>query len=160
MKKIATLLAGMLLFAAAAFAQTPSVTTPSQNLRLQYKGARVIGNDVELTVTITNLSSEEVVLNLVGGTYQNGMAGSVAYDNDGNIYELNNILVSVGNKSYTEQYSSTAFPSQVPVKCHVFIRGVDKAANLFSKVKLCLLCPQLDIRNTGIHFEINNVSIK
>ena len=154
MKKIATILAGMLLFAAVAFAQTPSVTTPSQNLRLQYKGARAIGNDVELTVTITNLSQDEVVLNLVGGTYQNGMAGSVAYDNDGNIYELNNILVSVGNKSYTEQYSSTAFPSQV------FVRGVDKSANVFSKVKLCLLCPQLEIRNTGIHFEINNISIK
>lgn len=160
MKKIAAILAGMLLFAAAAFAQTPSVTTPSQNLRLQYKGARAVGNDVELTVVITNLSPDEVVLNLVGGTYQTGMAGSVAYDSEGNIYELNNVLVSVGNKSYTEQYSATAFPSQVPIKCHIFVRGVDKSADKFAKVKLCVLCPQLDIQSTGIHFEINNVSIK
>ena len=148
-----------LLLCAGAFAQT-SVTTPSQNLKLQFKGARLVGNDVELTVLVTNLSSQEVVLNLVGGMYQTGMAGSVAYDNEGNVYELGNILVSVGNKSYTDQYCAGNFPGKVAVKCHVLVKGMAREASSLAKLKLCLLCPQLDIKNTGICFELHDVSFK
>lgn len=142
-----------------AFAQT-SVTTPSQNLKLQFKGARTVGSDVELTVLVTNLSANEVVLNLVGGMYQTGMAGSVAYDNDGNVYELGNVLVSVGNKSYTDQYCAGNFPGKVAVKCHVLVKNVAKEASAIAKLKLCLLCPALDIRNTGICFELNDVNFR
>lgn len=159
MKKLLSIISALLVFAAAAFAQT-TVTTPSQNLKLQYKGARVVGNDIELTVVITNLSSAETVVNLVGGTYQNGAAGSIVYDSEGNIYEQGNVLVSVGNKSYTEQYSAGSFPSKVPVKCHVRVRNVASEASHFAKVKLCVLCPQLDIRNTGVCFELNELRIK
>ncbi|MBR1539399.1 MAG: hypothetical protein IJ636_07835 [Bacteroidales bacterium] len=147
------------LLCTGAFAQT-SVTTPSQNLKLQFKGARTVGNDVELTVLLTNLSANEVVINLVGGMYQTGMAGSVAYDNDGNVYELGNVLVSVGNKSFTDQYCAGSFPGKVAVKCHVLVKNVAREASSLSKLKLCLLCPQLDIRNTGICFEINDVNFK
>lgn len=158
MKRILTLLSAVLLFAGIASAQ--SITTPSQNLKLQYKGARVVGNDIELTVILTNLSANEVVLNLVGGTYQNGMAGSIVYDNEGNIYELGNVLVSVGNKSYAEQYSAGVFPASVPVKCHILVRNVASDAASFAKVKLCFLCPQLEIKNTGICFELNSINIR
>ena len=142
-----------------AFAQT-SVTTPSQSLKLQLKGARAVGNDVELTVLLTNLAASEVVVNLVGGMYQTGMAGSVAYDNEGNVYELGNVLVSVGNKSYTDQYCAGSFPGRVGVKCHILIRNVSKDASVISKLKLCVLCPQLDIKSTGICFELNEVNFK
>ena len=158
MKRFFTLLSAMVLFAAAAAAQ--SVTTPTQNLTLQYKGARAVGNDVELTVVLMNNSASEVVLNLVGGVYQTGMAGSIVYDNEGNIYELSNVLVSVGNKSLTEQYCAGNFPSKTPVKCHILVKGVASEAASFAKVKLCFLCPQLDIKNTGICFELNNLNIR
>ena len=158
MKRFLTLLSAVLLFAGIASAQ--SITTPSQAMKLQYKGARVVGNDVELTVVLTNLSQNEVVVNLVGGTYQTGMAGSVVYDNEGNIYELGNVLVSVGNKSYSEQYSAGNFPANVPVKCHMLVRNVASEAASFAKVKLCFLCPQLDIKNTGICFELNGLNIR
>lgn len=158
MKKLVIFLSAMVLFAATAAAQ--SVTTPSPDLKLQYKGARVSGNDVELTVVLTNLSSNEVVLNLVGGVYQTGMAGSIVYDNEGNIYEMGNILVSFGNKSFTEQYSAGNLPSKTPVKCHVLVRNVVSEATTFAKVKLCFLCPQLDIKNTGICFELDDIRVR
>ena len=65
MKKLVTLLSAVLLLSGVAVAQ--SVTTPSQSLKLQYKGAQAVGNDIELTVLLTNLSSQEVIVNLVGG---------------------------------------------------------------------------------------------
>ena len=159
MKKLLAIISALILWAGAAFAQT-TVTTPSQSLKLQYKGARAIGSDIELTVVVTNVSASETVVNLVGGSYQTGMAGSIVYDNEGNIYERGNVLVSVGNKSYTEQYSAGSFPSKVPVKCHILVRNVAAEAASFAKVKLCVLCPEIDIRNTGVCFELNDLRIK
>ena len=158
MKKLFTIIAA-LLFGVMAFAQT-TATTPSQDLKIQYKSSRLVGYDVELTVLVTNMSSSEVLVNLVGGIYQTGMGGSVAYDNDGNVYELGSILVSVANKSLTDQYSAMTFPSKVPVKCHILIKNVAKEADSVTKVKLCVLCPQLDVKSIGACFELNNVSFK
>lgn len=148
----------MVLFAGVASAQT--ITTPTQNLKLQYKGSRVIGNDVELTVLITNTASDDVTVYLVGGLYQTGMSGSIAYDNEGNINEMADVLVSVGNKSLTEQYCAGVFPAKVPVKCHILVRNVAKEARVFAQIKLCFLCPQFEINNTGICFELNNISFR
>ena len=159
MKKLTSILASLLL-CVAAFAQTTTITTPSRDLKLQLRDVQMLGSDVEITVLLTNLSQDEVLINLVGGIYQTGMGGSVAYDNDGNIYELQRVQVSVGNKNLTDQYSATTFPSAVPVKCHILIRGVAKEATAIAKVKLCVLCPQLDIKNTGACFELNNVSFR
>ena len=158
MKRLILTLAALVV-AVSGFAQI-SVTTPSQNLKLQFKGARTSGSNVEVTVLVTNLSDSEVVLNLVGGQYQTGMSGSVAYDNEGNVYELGNILVSVGNKSYSDQYCAGSFPSKVPVKCHILIKDISREASALTKIKLCLLCPQLGIQNTGICFELNDVNFK
>lgn len=158
MKRFFIFLSALVLFAASAAAQ--SVTTPSPDLKLQYKGARVSNNDVELTLVLTNLSANEVVLNLVGGVYQTGMSGSVVYDNEGNIYEMGNVLVSFGNKSYTEQYSAGSLPSKTPVKCHILVRNVASEAATFAKVKLCFLCPQLGIKNTGICFELDDLKVR
>jgi len=158
MKKLIAIFAS-LLFAAAAFAQT-SITTPSKDLRLQLRDVQMLGSDVELIVLLTNTSSEEAIINLVGGIYQTGMGGTVAYDNDGNVYELQRIQVSVANKNLTDQYSAYTFPSGVPVKCHILIRGVAKEATAFAKIKLCVLCGQLDIKNTGACFELNNISFR
>lgn len=158
MKKVLAFFSAMLLLATAAFAQSVSVTTPSQNLKLQFKSAERSGNDVVLTILVTNLSSSEQIVNLVGGQYQTGMAASIAYDNDGNVYELGNILVSIGNKSYSEQYCASSFPAGVPVKCHVMVKNLAPQASSFSKLKLCVLSPELDVKSVGACFEINNVS--
>lgn len=159
MKKVITLIATSLLIATAAQAQM-SITTPSQSLKLTFKGAQTVGDDVELTLLITNLAEAETVVNLVGGQYQTGMSGSVAFDTEGNIYELADVLVSMGNKSYTEQYSACSVPAGVPVKCHVLVKNVDKAATALTKVKLCVLAPQLGVTASGVCFELNNVSFK
>lgn len=159
MKKLLITVIAAVAFGAVAFAQT-TATTPSQDLKIQLKDSRIVGEDVELTLPVTNLSSSEVLINLVGGIYQTGMGGSVVYDNDGNVYELGRVLVSVANKTLTDQYSATTFPSKVPVKCHLKVLKVAKEASAFAKVKLCVLCPQLDVKNIGACFELNNVSFK
>ncbi|MBO4565937.1 MAG: hypothetical protein J5695_01780 [Bacteroidales bacterium] len=158
MKKFIAIFA-LLLFAVAAFAQT-SITTPSKDLRLQLRDVQMLGSDVEITVLLTNNSQNEVLINLVGGIYQTGMGGTVAYDNDGNVYELQRVQVSVANKNLTDQYSAYTFPAGVPVKCHILVKGVAKEATAFAKIKLCVLCAQLDIKNTGACFELNNVSFR
>ena len=158
MKKLITIIA-FVMIAAMSFAQT-TVTTPSKDIKLQLRGIRQLGDDVELTLLVTNLSNAEAVVNLVGGIYQNGAGGSVAYDNDGNVYELSRVLVSVANKTLTDQYSATAFPPQVPVKCHLLIKNVAPEATAFTRINICVLCPQLSLNNIGARFEINNVSFK
>ena len=155
MKKLTAILV-MLLLGVVAFAQT-TITTPSKDLRLQLRDVQLLGNDVEITVLLTNISQDEVLINLVGGIYQTGMGGSVAYDNDGNVYELQSVMVSVANKNLTDQYSATSFPADVPVKCHILVKDVAKEATALNKIKLCVLCPQLDIKNIGACFELNKI---
>lgn len=138
-----------------AFAQT--ISTPTDNLMLILKNVQKTGTDVEMTALVTNCSQQEIVLNLVGGQYQTGMSGSVAYDNEGNIYELGDVLVAVGRKAYTEQYCGVTIPSGVSIKCRFCIRNVDPAAAEFSKIKLCVLCNELALDSTGICFELNNI---
>lgn len=158
MKKLTAILV-MLLLGVVAFAQT-TITTPSKDLRLQLRDVQLLGNDVEITVLLTNISKDEVLINLVGGIYQTGMGGSVAYDNDGNVYELQSVMVSVANKNLTDQYSATSFPADVPVKCHILVKDVAKEATALNKIKLCVLCPQLDIKNIGACFELNKINFR
>ena len=160
MKKVLFTLFALLAMTIAAAAQQISITSPSQALKLEYKSAKVLGADVELTFLVTNLSENEIVLNLVGGQYQTGMGGSVVFDSEGNLYEHTDVQVAVGKKAFTEQYSAGIFPSNVPVKCHLTVKNVDTAASALTKVKLCLLSPQLGITNTGVCFELNNISFK
>ena len=160
MKKVLFAIFVLLATTVVAAAQQISVTSPSQSLKLEYKSASVNGADVELTFLVTNLSDNEVVINLVGGQYQTGMGGSVVFDSEGNLYEHTDVQVAVGKKAFTEQYSAGSFPSHVPVKCHLTVKNVDSAASALTKVKLCVLSPQLGISNTGICFELNNISFK
>lgn len=154
MKKILLLLASI-LFGTAMFAQT--IETPTDDLLLILKNVEKIGADVELTGLLTNCSNQEVVINLVGGQYQNGMTGSIAYDNEGNIYELGDMLVAVGKKAYTEQYCGVTVPSGVAVKVRMCIKNLDPEATELSKIKFCILCPELMIDSTGVCFELNNI---
>ena len=158
MKKLTAILV-MLLLGVVAFAQT-TITTPSKDLRLQLRDVQMLGNDVEITVLLTNISKDEVLINLVGGIYQTGMGGSVAYDNGGNVYEPQSVMVSVANKNLTDQYSATSFPADVPVKCHILVKDVAKEATALNKIKLCVLCPQLDIKNIGACFELNKINFR
>lgn len=154
MKK-ALLVIATLLVSAVAFAQ--SVATPNAGLQLNIKGIQKAGGNVEITFLLTNKSNSEAVVNLVGGQYQTGMSGSIAYDNEGNIYELGDVLVAVGKKAYTEQYCGVSIPAGVGVKCRACIKNVDPAATQLSFLKLCFLCPQLQINNTGVGFEITGI---
>lgn len=156
MKKILILIATLFL-SSVMFAQT--IVTPTDNLMLVVKSAQRVGQDVEIKALITNNSKNEIVLNLVGGQYQTGMSGSIAYDNEGNIYELGDVLVSLGKKSYTDQYCGVSVPAGVSVKCSCLIKNVDKSASSISKVKLCVLCPEIGLDSTGVCFEINKLTI-
>jgi len=155
MKKTLLILV-LALIGAMASAQT--IVTPTDNLMLILKNVQKVGSDVELTALVTNCSEQEIVLNLVGGQYQTGMAGSIAYDNEGDIYELGDVLVGIGRKAYTEQYCGITIPSAVSVKCRMLIKNVTPEATQFSKIKLCLLCAELGIENTGVCFELNNIN--
>lgn len=143
------------VFSTAMFAQT--VSTPTDNLLLILKSVQKTGNDVEINGLLTNCSQSEIVVSLVGGQYQNGVPGSVAYDNEGNIYELHDILVAVARKAYTEQYSSVTIPSGVSIKVRMCIKNLDQEATELSKIKLCILSSELAIENTGVCFEMNNI---
>lgn len=156
MKKLLLVLSALML-TSAVFAQT--VSSPVDKLGIQMKGAIKTGDDVDITIMLTNNTQKDATINLVGGQYQTGMSGSIAYDNEGNIYELGDVLVSVGRKALTEQYCGVSVPSGVSVKCHVRIRNFAADAKELTKVKVCLLCPELEINNTGVCFELNNVKL-
>ncbi len=157
MKKITLLIASILL-STLAFAQT--VVSPTSDLAISIKSVAKNGSDVEIITLLTNKSASEVVVNLVGGQYQTGMSGSVAFDNEGNIYELGDVLVAIGKKAYTEQYCGVSVPAGVAVKCRICIKDVDSAANTLSKIKLCVLCPELSVDSTGMCFELNDVKFQ
>ena len=158
MKRLVILMLSILL-SFPAFSQTV-VTNPIPYLTLTLRSVQTLQTDVELTFLITNTSPSELPVSLIGGFYQDGTAGTVAYDSEGNIYQYHDILVSIGNNSYNDQTSLASFPSNVPVKCHLLIRNVDPEATFMSKIKLCVLSDALDIRTSGICFHIDNVNFR
>lgn len=133
------------------------ISSPTDNLLLVFTNAKRTGTDVELTLLLTNLAPQEMMVTLIGGVYQNGTSASMVYDNLGNIYELGSVQVAVGKQQFTQQEYGISIPPAVSIKCKMLVKDVDFEATMLNKVKLCILCPALGLNLAGTCFELNQL---
>ena len=72
-----------------------------------------------------------------GGTYI-----SEAYDDEGNIYQSDNLKVKIANRASYEVYDTGKFsiPSGVPMRLSIQISNVPQSAESIARLKLIFFC--------------------
>lgn len=83
-----------------------------------------------------------------------GNRGSLAYDDEGNIYEGGydqNISIKIANREYDPWYTSDfEILAGVPTKVTMKIKGVSLEAQSFAKIIMNFDCPAWDFNNSPV----------
>lgn len=98
------------------------VTSPSRNLKLQFKECVAEGNNVVINFIMTNASEEEIGLNSGGGT---------AYDDQGESHDFGYQEFTVGGKEVSP--SGMGLPAGIPLKASITLKNV---SNKVKEIKL------------------------
>ena len=110
------------------------IVTNHPDLKIKVKRCAASGKSVYLELLLNNVGTNDVEA-------QARSWKSIAYDNEGNIYEEGNIKVKVANKADYGFYSGMFdIPVGVPMKLSILIEGVTTAAETLSRFKLHLDC--------------------
>lgn len=89
------------------------VTSPTRNLKLQFKECVAEGNNLVINFMITNASEEEIGLNHGGGT---------AYDDQGEAHDFGYQEFTIGGKEVGP--TGTALPAGIPLKASITLKNV------------------------------------
>ncbi len=101
------------------------VTSPTKDLKLEYKGNYTEGYDVVVEFQLTNLSDKAMKLGWGGGT---------AWDDLGNSYEFGDREFTIGGR--TVGPSGVEVPPEIPVKAVIRLKQVDQKAQNVSKITI------------------------
>lgn len=101
------------------------VTSPTRNLKLEYKGNYVEGNDVVVEFMLSNMTDKSIGLNWGGGT---------AWDDLGNSYSFGDMEFTIGGKEVSPM--GVEVPAEVPVKAVIRLRKVDSKAKAIAKITI------------------------
>lgn len=101
------------------------VTSPTKDLKLEYKGNYTEGHDVVVEFLLTNLSDKAIGLGWGGGT---------AWDDLGNSYEFGDREFTIGGR--TVGPSGVEVPPEIPVKAVIRLKQVDQKAQNVSKITI------------------------
>ena len=118
----------MMIFVNIVDAQVMKVKSPCSDLKVKVVKCEESGNDVLVTLLLENIGSKDVDFSLCGG-YDNY---SVAIDDEGNKFSVENIKVKIGNNYYNQMFVYDKLYSEVPVKATVKISDVPEHATSFS----------------------------
>lgn len=101
------------------------VTSPTRNLKLEYKGNYVEGDDVVVEFMLANTTEQSIGLTWGGGT---------AWDDLGNSYSFGNMEFTIGGKKVGP--SGVEVPAEVPVKAVIRLKKVDSKAAFIAKITI------------------------
>lgn len=101
------------------------VTSPTRNLKLEYKGNYVEGNDVVVEFMLSNTTDKSIGLNWGGGT---------AWDDQGNSYSFGDMEFTIGGKDVGP--TGVEVPTEVPVKAVIRLKKVDSKAKAIAKITI------------------------
>ncbi|MDY3266751.1 MAG: hypothetical protein SOX26_04385 [Phocaeicola sp.] len=101
------------------------VTSPTKNLKLEYKGNYTEGHDVVIEFMLTNMTEQSIGLSWGGGT---------AWDNLGNSYNFGDNSFTIAGKSVSP--TGVEVPPEIPVKAIVRLKQVTSKAQSISKITI------------------------
>lgn len=121
--------------------------TSSQSHSKRTKGFQIVSPhpDLEIKVTRCIAAGSKVIIDFVLTNYASdvnidlGNRGSVAFDDLGNQYP-NFSAAGGGDPEWT---ATTLYPTDVPVKCRMWINNVKSDATTFKRINLIAYCPTL-----------------
>lgn len=121
-----------------------------QNVSAQDAPLKIVTNHPDFNIKVKRCAASgrtvllDLILNNAGAidvTAQARSWCSVAYDNEGNIYDESNIYVKVANRPEFGKYSGMFdIPSGVPMRLSVRIDNVSPEAESFARFKLHIDC--------------------
>lgn len=133
------------------------IVTNHPDFSIKVKRCAASGKTVIIDLILNNNGTNDVE-NVTAGGGEYGRA--VAYDDEGNIYEVNAIKVKVANKPEYTKWETDKFniPSGVPMKLSVQLEGVPQSAESIARLKLVLKCSVWGL-NDDKPVKINNIPI-
>lgn len=134
------------------------IVTNHPDFSIKVKRCAASGKTVIIDLILNNNGTNDVDVNEVrggGGTYI-----SEAYDDEGNIYQSDNLKVKIANRTTYEQYTTGEFsiPSGVPMRLSVQINNVPQSAESIARLKLIFFCNVWGL-NSAKPVRINNIPI-
>ena len=113
------------------------IVTNHPDFNIKVKRCAASGKTVVLDLILKNEGTNDVEVNdvVVWGKY------SEAYDDEGNIYQEDNLKVKVANrKQYERASGSFKIPTGVPMRLSIQINEVSTSAESIARLSLCFDC--------------------
>ena len=134
------------------------IVTNHPDFSIKVKRCAASGKTVIIDLILNNNGTNDVDVNEVrggGGSYI-----SEAYDDEGNIYQSENLKVKIANRTAYELYGSGEFsiPSGVPMRLSIQINNVPQSAESIARLKLIFNCKVWGL-NYDKPVRINNIPI-
>lgn len=150
------ILFALLMVTANVAAQTNpiKIITQHPDLSVKVKRCAASGNIVIIDLTVTNLSTNDIEIRLCSG-----WSRSTAYDDEGNIYNGNNLMGKVANQTEYgyHDFCNRKLISNVPTKVSIRITGVPTSAQMIALLELETYCRAFGL--DGKMIQIRNVPI-
>ena len=159
MKKILLIMMAMFAFGIQNVSAQDAIkiVTNHPDFKIKVKRCAASGKTVIIDLVLNNTGTNDVEgLEAFGGGNL-----SEAYDDEGNIYQDNNLKVKVANRQNLEKYGSGRFniPAGVPMKLSVSIEGVPQSAESIARLKLHIKCDAWGLGYPDKFVKINNIPI-
>lgn len=110
------------------------IVTGHPDLKMEVKRCEVSGTTCVLDLVIINYAADAKIY------FYGGNKGTKIYDDEGNIYTGGSVEIQPAGATYSTSYgynpSDFVYPTEVPVKFRITIKGVSNAATEFKRVNL------------------------
>jgi hypothetical protein len=132
------------------------IVTNHPDFSIKVKRCAASGKTVIIDLILNNNGTNDVDVCEVNG----GGRNSEAYDDEGNIYQSENLKVKIANRTAYELYGSGEFsiPSGVPMRLSIQINNVPQSAESIARLKLIFNCKVWGL-NYDKPVRINNIPI-
>ena len=141
MKKILLILMAMFVFGLQnvnAQENALKIVTNHPDFKIKVKRCAASGKTVVVDLILNNTGVNDIENLTVCG----GRSLSEAYDDEGNIYQGDNLKVKVANRPDYKVYETDKFniPTGVPIRLSISIEGVPQSAESIARLKIIFNC--------------------
>ncbi len=130
------------------------ITTHHPDFKIKIKRCDVSGKTAVIDMIWENIGDIDAIIDLY--YYRIDL-----YDDEGNKYSNTDISCSIGNKNLTWENIRETLYSGVPVKVRIQVENVDRAATMFTRCNIGVICDEwnLDPMYNKKYVVLSNVPI-
>lgn len=134
-KKICLVIALMMTGGIYTLAQTSGmkIVTGYPDLKIKVTRCEAFGKTVFIDMTFENIGSNDVMYSIYAGGWNN----TVAYDDEGNKFE---VLMQEGKSGFRGLLERHWLPAEIPIKIRARIEGVSESATMFKRFDIGMDC--------------------